>query len=348
MTRAQKSVSEKPVTSLSLDLDNQWSYMKTHGDAAWQSYPSYLDVVVPRILDFLAQRNLKITFFIVGQDAALECNKQALRDIADAGHEIGNHSFRHEPWLHLYSREELERELAQAEQSIRSATGKSPVGFRGPGFSLSATTLEVLAERGYLYDATVFPNVLNPLARAYFFATSNLSKAEKQQRKALFGTLGDALRPVKPFGWQLGNRELIEIPVTTMPWFRVPIHLSYVLYLSRFSQTLATLYFQFALFMCRMTGTRPSILLHPLDFLGCDDTEELAFFPGMDMTSDVKVRRVAKALDLLGRHYRIVTMREHARAVQHSSRLRKMKPVFDTGPAAGAMGSAEKPGPVRK
>ena len=41
--------------SLSLDLDNQWSYMKTHGDQGWQEYPSYLDVAVPRILDLLEQ-----------------------------------------------------------------------------------------------------------------------------------------------------------------------------------------------------------------------------------------------------------------------------------------------------
>ena len=43
--------------------------------------------------------------------------------------------------------------------------------------------------RGYEYDCTVFPNALNPLARAYFFATSRLSKDEKEQRKALFGNV---------------------------------------------------------------------------------------------------------------------------------------------------------------
>ena len=68
----------KPYASLSLDLDNQWSYMKTHGDAGWQSYPSYLDAVVPRILEFLATRGLTITFFIVGQDAALPATQPAL------------------------------------------------------------------------------------------------------------------------------------------------------------------------------------------------------------------------------------------------------------------------------
>ena len=56
---------DKPVASLSLDLDNKWSYMKTHGDPGWESFPSYLDVVVPRVLEFLEERELIITFFIV-------------------------------------------------------------------------------------------------------------------------------------------------------------------------------------------------------------------------------------------------------------------------------------------
>ncbi|MGH7756410.1 MAG: polysaccharide deacetylase family protein, partial [Vulcanimicrobiaceae bacterium] len=84
--------------SLSLDLDNEWSYLKTHGDPAWEQYPSYLDVVVPRVLEVTARLGLRITVFIVGQDAALERNHPALRSIAAAGHEIGNHSFHHEPW----------------------------------------------------------------------------------------------------------------------------------------------------------------------------------------------------------------------------------------------------------
>jgi len=61
----------KPKMSLSLDLDNKWSYLRTYGNNAWQEFPSYLDLVVPRILDFLDQRSIKITFFIVGKDATL-------------------------------------------------------------------------------------------------------------------------------------------------------------------------------------------------------------------------------------------------------------------------------------
>ncbi len=108
-------MSEKAIASLSLDLDNKWSYMKTHGDAGWESFPSYLDTVVPRTLQFLKERNLKITFFIVGQDAALDRNHESLASISEAKHEIGNHSFNHEPWLHLYSKPELETEFERTE-----------------------------------------------------------------------------------------------------------------------------------------------------------------------------------------------------------------------------------------
>ena len=305
------SEKQKRVASLSLDLDNQWSYMKTHGNDAWTSFPTYLDWAVPRILEFLERRDLRITFFIVGQDAALDVNKPALRSIGDAGHEIGNHSFNHEPWLHLYSEDELDQELAKAEEAIEAATGVKPCGFRGPGFSLSPSTLRVLLRRGYRYDATVFPNLLNPLARAYFFATSSLSAEEKEQRKELFGTWRDALRPVSPFRWRIDDQKLFELPVTTMPIFKTPIHLSYILYASRYSRTLAMAYFRFALLMCRLTGVGPSILLHPLDFIGCDDVGELDFFPGMDMKADVKIDIVDRVIRELRKHYELTTMFGH-------------------------------------
>ncbi len=70
---------EKLKASISLDLDNQWSYMKTHGDSGWDKFPSYFDIVIPRVLDILDKLSLKITFFIVGKDAALEKNRDALK-----------------------------------------------------------------------------------------------------------------------------------------------------------------------------------------------------------------------------------------------------------------------------
>ena len=159
----------KPTASLSLDLDNKWSYLKTHGDDSWVDHPSYLDLMVPRSLEMLAELDLSITYFIVGQDAVIDSNRNALRAIADAGHEIGNHSFHHEPWLHLYSAEQLGDELTRAQDAIESATGKRPVGFRGPGFSLSRQTLSTLIDLGIEYDCSTLPTFIGPLARMYYF-----------------------------------------------------------------------------------------------------------------------------------------------------------------------------------
>jgi peptidoglycan-N-acetylglucosamine deacetylase len=319
---------ENPIASLSLDLDNKWSYLKTHGDSGWESFPSYLDVVVPRVLDFLKTRHLTITFFIVGQDAALDKHRELLQAIASAGHEIGNHSFRHEPWLHLYSKEEIKTELAMAEEHIERATGYKPVGFRGPGYSLSHTLLDELIRRGYQYDASTLPNLLAPLARAYYFTTARFTAEQRHQRKSPGWTLRDAFRPITPYRWQTGGGTFIELPVTTLPVFRVPIHMSYLLCLSMLSPTLAVQYYNTALRLCRLTGVQPSWLLHPTDFLGCDDTQDLSFFPAMKLPSEKKLELVSCLLQRLCGQFTVLTLRRHAYKAIEASILPVVEPNF--------------------
>ena len=329
--------SGKPLASLSLDLDNLWSYMKTHGDTGWESFPSYLDMAVPRILEFLDKRGLKITFFVVGQDAALTKNFKAIRSISEAGHEIGNHSFNHEPWLHLFTEQQIALELAQAEQQIERVTSQKTVGFRGPGYSLSLSVLRVLNRLGYQYDASTLPTFLGPLARAYYFMTTQLSVEDKERRKLLFGSLRDGLKPLRPYRWNIEGsvNDLIEIPVTTMPIFRIPFHLSYIIYISRFSTVLARYYFRLALSLCRITRISPSLLLHPLDFLGCDDLEALSFFPAMNVPSKEKLKLVSEVLSVYSDRFTIVPLREHAHAVGQGSHIETVEPKFR--PTNGAL-----------
>jgi peptidoglycan-N-acetylglucosamine deacetylase len=327
--------SQKPTASLSLDLDNQWSYLKTHGDGGWENFPSYLDTLIPRVLEFLEKRALKITFFAVGQDAALEKNHGALRAIASKGHEIGNHSFSHEPWMHLYDEQKVEQEIRLAEEQIEKVTGQRTVGFRGPGFSFTDATLRVLEQRDYLYDASTFPTYLGPLARTYYLFHSNLTGGDRKQRQALFGSFSNGFRPLKPYRWN-GKEGLLEIPVTTMPIFRLPMHLSYILYLSGFSAGLATLYFRTCLGLCRTMGVSPSLLLHPLDFLGRDDQVGLDFFPGMNLPADQKIDLVSLVLGIYCNEFEVVRMKEHALGVS------------DTAPTIDSAKSFARPDPRRR
>jgi hypothetical protein len=308
----------KPLASLSLDLDNEWSYLKTHGDPAWEALPSYLDVAVPRALDLLGSLDLTITFFVVGQDAALERNHEPIAALARAGHEIGNHSFSHEPWMHKYSEDQVREELGRTEDALSPLTGAVPVGFRGPGYCLSPTVLKVLAETGYLYDASTLPTVIGPLARAFYFRSAKLDASQREERGELFGSATEALRPLRPYRWDVGTDGMIEIPVTTIPGVRVPFHFSYLLYIAGRSPALARSYFRTALFMCRSARVAPSILLHPLDLIGGDDVASLSFFPGMAMSGRVKRELISGFLAQLSERFEVCTVGEHAASIAGS------------------------------
>ena len=299
----------KPAASISLDLDNLWSYLKTQGASGWESFPSFLDQVVPRILETLDRCGQRITFFIVGQDATMESNRAALKSIADAGHEIANHSFMHEPWLHLYSREQIHQEIRDAENAIAAVTGKTTQGFRGPGFSTSPLVRDVLAERGYAYDASIFPSALGPVARLFFFLNSKLSAEEKAQRKGLYGKFSDAFGTLKPFVWENG---LMEVPVTTMPLLRLPMHTTYLMFLAQKSEWLAKFYWNTAVTLCRVRGVAPSLLLHPTDFLDEQDVPQMSFFPGMKLPAKNKIALVEHTIRSLQQHWQAGTMNEHA------------------------------------
>lgn len=326
----------KPVASLSLDLDNKWAYLKTHGDPDWASSAGYLDLVVERFQKLLRPAGVRMTVFVVGRDAADSANHAALRELVRDGHEIGNHSFLHEPWLNRYSRGELLAEFEKAENAILEATGERPVGFRGPGFSFSEDVLQLMAARGYEYDCSTFPTFLGPVARLWFFMKSGLSRRERKDRKALFGSAWEGFRRLKPYRWKSSPRRLLEIPVTTMPLFRLPIHASYVLFLARWSEKLALFYFRTGLWLCRRTGVQPSILLHPLDVLGFDDDQQLSFFPAMDLSSEKKIRVMQGILAALTGRFSVLPMREHARSLQGIRLPEKELPrLAADGPGSG-------------
>ena len=233
----------RPIASVSLDLDDLWTYLRTRGDPSWEQRPSYLPVFIPQMLDVLDRLQTRITFFVVGFDATQDANVPHLRALSEHGHEVGNHSFRHETWMQLLPPDRLEAEIVQAEDALLTATGQKPIGFRGPGFTWSPALLEVLARHGYQYDGSTLPTFIGPLARLYLIGTARLTPEERAQRSALFGGFSDGFRPNKPYRWTLsGGRSLVEIPVTTMPVSRLPFHMSYLLYLSAYSPALMRAY----------------------------------------------------------------------------------------------------------
>ncbi|MCC9655764.1 polysaccharide deacetylase family protein [Rhodopirellula halodulae] len=308
-------MSNKPVGSLSIDLDNKWAYLRAAGNADWKTASSYLPMATQRIVDLLGELNLPLTVFLVGRDLDDETDVDAIHHFDQLGHwEPANHSLNHLPWMHTMSDSEIQSEIMTTHDRISSRFGARPVGFRGPGFSCPTEVLRVLIRNDYSYDASIFPTSMAPIARAVFLARTNLQGEEREKAKKLYGGFDAMRNPNRPFVRQEQvdgqTHHLREIPVSTLPFLRTPIHFSYVTFLATFSVTLAKLYFASALNLCRWTGTAPSLLLHPPDFLGCEDDADMAYFPGMKMSRDAKLSFMRWALGKFANEFNVLTMQE--------------------------------------
>jgi hypothetical protein len=75
------------------------------------------------------------------------------------------------------------------------------------------------------------------------------------------------------------------------------------------------LYLNIAIRMCKLTGTAPSYLLHPLDLIGGDQVPELKFFPGMNISSDRKIEVFMRVMKKLGKHFDLVNMSQHVEQI---------------------------------
>jgi len=157
---------------------------------------------------------------------------------------------------------------------------------------------------------------------------TNLPKLEKKQWKALFGLFSDAFRPIKPYRSQLDEGFLPELPVTTMPIFKVQIHFSYLMYLATYSTLLARLYLRFSIGMCKLTRTEPALLLHPLDFMSNQDDGDLASFPAMGLSLENKMKLMSIFFAQLLESFEPLTIGENVDSILKSQPLRDYRPLF--------------------
>lgn len=84
---------------------------------------------IDSILETLKQNNVKITFFVVG-DWAYKY-PEAVKKIAEAGHEIGNHSNTH-PHVNNLSSEENIKQIEECSNKVKQITGNQTILYRAP------------------------------------------------------------------------------------------------------------------------------------------------------------------------------------------------------------------------
>lgn len=123
----------------------------------WPELPGRLDRNMERILETLANRGAKATFFVLG--TAAERHPQVVKSIVAAGHELASHGWSHE----LVYRQEpgaFREETRRAKGLLEDLAGERVVGYRASTFSItekSLWALEILADEGFLYDSSIAP-----------------------------------------------------------------------------------------------------------------------------------------------------------------------------------------------
>lgn len=95
-----------------------------------------------RLLDGLKERNVKASFFLIGENA--EENPVLVERIYKEGHLIGNHTYSHVQMTHL-SEEAAVREIEKTDQAISAITGEH-VAYMRPPFGAWQRELEVRME----------------------------------------------------------------------------------------------------------------------------------------------------------------------------------------------------------
>ncbi len=141
-----------------------------------------------RVLTLLAELGVRATFFALGR--VCEQYPQLLQWVTAAGHEVGTHGYGH-ALVHNLTPQHFREDLRRSIDVIGTQTGKTPLGYRAPAFSIGPKSLwagPILADEGIRYSSSIFP-IAGP-------------------------RYGIPTAPRFPFRWP--DCDLIEFPLTTV------------------------------------------------------------------------------------------------------------------------------------
>ncbi len=140
---------------LSIDFED-WHQLvhRRVGASGWERPGPALRRQTDAMLALLEELEVKATFFILGM--AARAYPDLIERLAATDHEIGCHGDQHRP-VHAQTPAEFGADLRAARSTIEQLTGRAPMGYRAPAFSITRASewaYEVLAAEGFAYDAS--------------------------------------------------------------------------------------------------------------------------------------------------------------------------------------------------
>jgi hypothetical protein len=303
--------------SISIDLDGIACYYKIHGLGAAPAELEHaiLERALPRAAALFGKHGVHVTWFVVGRDVETHApNGVRLKALADAGDELGNHSYSHPYELARLDARTIDDEIARCDRVLRELSPRVR-GFRAPGYDVSPVMLDVLARLGYRYDSSVFPApgyyVAKAAVMAALAAIGRPSGAVMTNPRALTAP-ADPYRPAMTAPWRRGQAPLVEVPVAVTPWTRLhAIGTSLLTWPDAVTTRMVAWMRRRAVF---------NFELHGIDFVDAEKDgipgELVERQPDLRVPIAAKLARLDAILDLIAKDWELVTLGEVASDAQ--------------------------------
>jgi peptidoglycan/xylan/chitin deacetylase (PgdA/CDA1 family) len=217
--------------AVSVDLDEIPNYFAIHGlpEPEGAARTLVYDRALERLGELADELAMPLTFFAIGSDLT---RPEAAAHLAEAhrrGFEIANHSLDHRYDLVRLGPVEIRRQIAEGARAIERVTGKAPVGFRAPGYTITDEVFEALGELGVEYDSSVFPCPSYWGAKA---AAISLIALRGRTSRSIVDSPAVLAAPTRPYHvgrpyWRRGGG-LLEVPVQVTRGARLPFIGTYV------------------------------------------------------------------------------------------------------------------------
>ena len=150
-----------PITNaLTIDVEDYFqvsAFAPYIARSEWDHRECRVERNVHRILEMLAEREVRATFFTLGWIA--ERYPRLVRDIVAGGHELASHGHGHQRASEL-DREAFRQDVVRAKQLLEDTGGVAVKGYRAPSFSIgkgNLWALETLLRSGHRYSSSIYP-----------------------------------------------------------------------------------------------------------------------------------------------------------------------------------------------
>jgi polysaccharide deacetylase family protein (PEP-CTERM system associated) len=124
---------------------------------SWGGFEPRVERNTRRLMELCEEHGVKGTWFVLGWVA--ERWPGLVREIRDAGHELGTHGQDHRRVTTL-TPDEFRADIRRSKQTIEEVAGVEVIGYRAPNYSIVRETMwamDILAEEGFRYDSSIFP-----------------------------------------------------------------------------------------------------------------------------------------------------------------------------------------------